>query len=516
MRCKFLAAVFCFCFCEIVVGQSGLDALKNDYPLLMEKFGEELENQRADYYFLVDVSGTMQKYKDVVVPALQEFLRSMQADDYVSVIKFGGAAKNDIGSHGKVSGEAVNSLLRYVPNLYNPPTNKAERDLYYKFTDLEAMLAYLADELHQPGRNKLKFVFIITDFIHEPMGENKGKVNLDDIRKQFKNQQIDHYLYPFALQLPGKYAGKDLKMVTDVFPTPVEMEEVADSAALSVWFTEKKNRILLDKFAAVVKHKFSDLQPEMKPVISKDGYLTLDVSWKPNRLFDQLSVDEVVLYAPDFQFKSILPATINGASGTVHAGKINYQSISFPFLRTYADSLTVRMTPVAPYTTELQKLLGYEGQLVSCTTAARSCVFTFILPFWVTIALMALLLLYLICVFHAFRRNRSVGYKINGTFLVRYQGDEIGRKKTRAQRKIDMGTGASFLPVAHQNCVWLIEIKAVTYSCFLCFKKPEYRLFMHKGNKFKTGGHEYMKIHHPRIARGGSVVIDDFSIKWIP
>ena len=142
MKCKLGIAVFCcfvvnlMCFAQ----QNGIDALKKDYPQLMEKFGRELENQRADYYFLVDVSGTMQQYTNVVVPALQEFFRSMQTDDYVSVIRFGGAAKNDIGSQGKVNEGVVKNLIEYVPNLYRVPNNPAEKALYYNHTDLHAKL----------------------------------------------------------------------------------------------------------------------------------------------------------------------------------------------------------------------------------------------------------------------------------------------------------------------------------------------------------------------------------------
>lgn len=66
------------------------DALANDFPELMKKFGEELKNEHADYVFAIDVSGTMNKYEKIVVPALKSFFRSVQDGDYVSVIKFGG------------------------------------------------------------------------------------------------------------------------------------------------------------------------------------------------------------------------------------------------------------------------------------------------------------------------------------------------------------------------------------------------------------------------------------------
>lgn len=514
MKYGCLTTIFvCILFTFQCFAQSGLEALKKDYPQLMEKFGGELENQRADYYFLVDVSGTMQQYKDIVEPALQEFFRSMQTDDYVSVIKFGGAAKNDIGSQGKVSDGVVKNLVNYVPNLYKVPDNASERQLYYNYTDLHAMLQYLTKEMHMPGLNNLKFIFIITDFIHDPTAENRGNEDWLAIKRQLANEQSENYLYVFALQLPGKGSGRDLDKVKSAFPVPIELEEVQDKAALSEWFSHKKNRIMLDKFTALVRNKQADPQVEMKPEFTRDGYLTLQTSWKANELFQQLSVDDVIVNNPDFKFKSYLPYTLDADQASIQAGKIVYKSVSLPFFHTYGDSLTACMSLVAPYTNELIKL-GFEQHPVLHTIPAKSSVFTFFLPFWVTVAILALLILYLVLVVRAFMRNRSGKVKINGTFIVRYQGDEVTRKKIIAQKKVDVGTGALGVAVAHDRCLWLIDIQSVTYPCFLFFKKPEYRVSMRKGKKFKANGREYLLVHRPRIARGNSIVIDDFSIKW--
>ena len=185
MRRRLLATVFVFllfgvfCFGQ----QDGIDALKNDYPQLMEKFGSELENQCADYYFVVDVSTAMQKYKRIVVPALQDFFRSTQTGDYVSVIKFGGEARNDARSQGTVNDDFKKSLIGYAPDLYNVSGNWAQRRIYSNFTDLEAMLQYLGKELSQEGRNKQKYIFILSDFAHVPERERRGKEDWDAIKK---------------------------------------------------------------------------------------------------------------------------------------------------------------------------------------------------------------------------------------------------------------------------------------------------------------------------------------------
>ena len=143
--------------------QQGMDALRADYPQLMEKFGAELDGQRADYIFAIDVSGTMGKYRETVVPALGEFFRSLQEGDHVSIIKFGGEATNEVGSAGTVSAATVNNLIDYAGHIYDKPTTNYEREKYFRYTDLDNMLHYLATDMKQLDRSTLKFVFIITD-----------------------------------------------------------------------------------------------------------------------------------------------------------------------------------------------------------------------------------------------------------------------------------------------------------------------------------------------------------------
>ena len=121
---------------SLLLAQQNLDALKADYPQLMKKFGKELEGQRADYIFAIDVSGTMNKYQSTVVPALGEFFKSLQEGDYVSIIKFGGEATNEVGSAGKIGPETVTNLINYASHIYDKPTTAFEREKYFKWTDL--------------------------------------------------------------------------------------------------------------------------------------------------------------------------------------------------------------------------------------------------------------------------------------------------------------------------------------------------------------------------------------------
>lgn len=173
----------------------------------MKKFGKELEGQRADYIFAIDVSGTMNKYKDTVVPALGGFFKSLQEGDYVSIIKFGGEAINEVGSAGKIGAETITNLINYAGHVYDTPTTAYEKEKYFKWTDLDNMLHYLADDMKQIDRSRLKFVFIITDFLHDPSHSRRGNEDWGGVKKAVHNfVQSARYLHSIG----EPYAGRGL------------------------------------------------------------------------------------------------------------------------------------------------------------------------------------------------------------------------------------------------------------------------------------------------------------------
>ena len=114
MKKIYIIIILILCVSLLHAQQQSFDALKADYPQLMKKFGKELEGQRADYIFAIDVSGTMNKYQETVVPALGEFFKSLQEGDYVSIIKFGGEATNEVGSAGKIGAETNQLCWSYL------------------------------------------------------------------------------------------------------------------------------------------------------------------------------------------------------------------------------------------------------------------------------------------------------------------------------------------------------------------------------------------------------------------
>lgn len=503
--------------CPIILpaGQQSLDALKADYPRLMEKFGKELEGQRADYIFAIDVSGTMNRYRDIVVPALQEFFKSLQEGDYVSVIKFGGEATNEVGSAGKIDGETVENLISYSSRIYDKPATKYELDKYFKYTDLDNMLHYLATDMKQIGRSTLKFVFIITDFEHDPSPVRRGREDWDGAAGRFATEQAGNDVFVFALQLPG--SARDLERVRSVFPKSFNFNHVsiASGSALSDWFTQRKNAIMLDKFYALIARRIMPGEFAAFPSLDIDGNLDIDVSWCPNPVYDCLRADSVSISAQGFDFCPRLPKSTYKECATLSAGKFNYlrAGIFRPFFKRIKGDVTVNASFDVPYEAELSKL-GFEAPEMQASSPVDRIVFCYPLPLWVCCLIIALIILYIALVIRAFCRNASDFYRISGKFEVSSGGMPVTEKKKVCNLdKADFGKGASVLAVP--DCSWAVQIEVKRYNPFLLpLKHPEYVVSLTRGSSFKIGS-KYGPHQHPSIPRYTNITVGDFRIRWI-
>ena len=515
MKKIYIIIILTLCVTLLRAQQQSFDALKADYPQLMKKFGKELEGQRADYIFAIDVSGTMNKYQETVVPALGEFFKSLQEGDYVSIIKFGGEATNEVGSAGKIGAETIKNLINYAGHIYDKPTTAFEREKYFKYTDLDNMLHYLATDMKQIDRSKLKFVFIITDFLHDPSLTRKGKEDWEGVAKRFATEQAGNDIYVFALQLPG--SGRDLERVRNVFPKSFNFNHVpiTSGSALSDWFTQRKNAILLDKFYALVKHKIQPVEFKIEPALDIDGNLDLGVSWKSNPVYDIIRVDAVSTSAKGFEFDSELPKSTADEEDILDAGKFNYQkaSIWVPTFKTIKGDVTAKASFDVPYERELSKL-GFEAPKFQASASVDDWMFCYPLPFWLFCLIIAVIIIYIVLVARAFGRNNSSFYRINGKFEVTFSGEPVTeRKKAQGLNMVDFGKGAGFLSVPDAN--WHIKIDVKRHNPFLCpLKHPEYIVTMMKGSAFKTDV-KYGPHQHPSIARFTRITVGDFRVRWL-
>lgn len=517
MKKLLIVPLLLFAFALSLFAQpESLDALKADYPQLMAKFGDELSAQKADYIFAIDVSGTMSKYRPVVVPALEAFFRSLQEGDYVSLIKFGGEATNEVGSAGSINRETTQNLIDYAKHIYDKPTTQFEIEKYFKWTDLDNMLHYLGTDMKQIGRSTLKFVFIITDFQHDPSNARKGKEDWNGVARRFATEQAGNDVYVFALQLPG--AGKDLEKVRSVFPKTFNFNHVVitHEAALSDWFSQRKNAILLDKFQALVTRKIQPADFAIDPTLDIDGQLELGITWTPNPVYDRIRIDEVTAADKHFAFHPHLPATTQDETSTLKAGKFSWKGNSLlkPGFKTIDTQLTVSASFDVPYQDELNKL-GLDTPSLQTSAKVDKTLFCYPLPLWLFCLIIFLIILYIILVIRACLRNASDFYRIGGKFEVTNDGEAVTeRKAAKNADSVDIGVGAAFLTVP--DCNWVLTLHVRRYNPFLFFfKAPAYVIQMTKGSGFKANGNKWGVHQTPVVPRYTKITVGTYRIKWI-
>ena len=514
-----LSFILFLCAVGVFAQNQDMDALRKDYPLLTERFSHDIESQRADYIFVVDVSGSMNKFEGVVVPALQNFFESLQKDDFVSVIKFGGEADNEIGSQGKITDETKRSLQRYSANLYNRPATESEKRRFYNNTDLANMLNYLADDMRQIGRNQLKFVFIITDFFHEPSSERKGKENWQTIKSRFEGEQKENDVYMFAMTLPGNSSGKDLDKVEAVIPKNFNFSivNIPSQNALSEWFANKKNKILLDKFTNIIKRKNTPLNEIIDFSTEMNGNLFVNASWSENELFNGLLFEGVTVTDKRFVFDTRLPVEINNSGDGAQLGKITVTNKWLTCFKTFDSTVSINYRWRSQYMNELIKL-GIVEQVNKVEYAPNKMLFLFGLPLWLTVILVTIIVLYTLLVFMAFARNRSSGTKISGRFTVDRNGVTIANQQIKNSNNVDIGKNGKTIRLDSYDCNWRVKIFVKRFTP-LFLKKPVIQAVLITGRSMKIVNRKYQPQQKAKYSKHRMMTVEDqtegvYIVQW--
>ena len=231
--------------------QSAIERLKLDYPAVMEHYAKRLEAQKADYIITIDVSGSMNKYKDIVVPALNSFLASLPEDDYVSIIKFGTKAE-EVGLSGKINKTTIGAFQNTLSHVYDKDPAFSSR------TDLAAMCDAVLAQMSRPGGNDLKYVFMFTDFVNEP---GSAASSWSELANRVSAIAKNNMVRAFAMQLPGSNSGRDIQLVRNVYQG-LQTISINNSAQLNEWFEGQKAEISKVRLKDLIKGDFDQWYSE--------------------------------------------------------------------------------------------------------------------------------------------------------------------------------------------------------------------------------------------------------------
>lgn len=465
MKKTLLLILFCWAT-FVVMGQRnvGVESLKRNYPKLWAQYGAQFDNLRSDYYFAVDVSGGMHKYKDVVRPALNEFFSALQEGDDVTLIRFGTKAKVGMGATGTISPKLRQGLSQAVSKMYD-----RDNSLFYH-TNISEMTKELTEQMRM-GKHELQFVFIITDYLNDV--ENGGEqllssAQLAEMAKDFNAACVGKDVHIVALKLPKLGSGKGfcLEQLENTLPAEIradryQMVEVANEAALTGWFNNLKRKIMDRNFRAFIMKKNREVAPQIKNQVDIDGNVVCDIQWTPSELYNTLVVDSLALTSEAYTMRGQERLEFDGAVDDRFAlGQIRHKTWNYAPCRL---SIEPQFSLPTSFDDELTRLKIMKPVPQVAIDVDRN-IFTFLFSFKTTCVLAGLLLLYILGVIRAMIRNMKSQCELNvkvkdaRTFTVLH---DVKRQK--------LSTGKTLrVPISEANCV----LKYKKANPWLVVKKP--------------------------------------------
>lgn len=473
----------------LLAQDTGLAFVKKQYPQLSTMFQKELISEHATYTFAIDVSGTMNKYSGIVVPALESFVEALPNGDFVRIIRFGTTAKgSENGYLGTISPKLKGDLNTAIKQLYS---NSNDDRAFRAHTDIPAVMAEISSALMN-SENNMNFVFILTDFRNDQTSGGEHLITSKDLESIYydlepaasgKNGRIIALRLPVDTNAPG-YCLEQLK--SNVFDKEevdldYEMQDITSEDALSSWFDELKKQIMVERLRTIVsaENKVADIDFDTE--IDIDGNVIANVNWKPNRLYASIQIDSSFVqdkrpegeeYLQDhsnrtksgFTFKNNIECfteTTETQLEEIELGQIKNRSFGFHKLN---DELNLGVKLPTPYDDELHRL-GVRKPIPDVAIPVSRLIFTFFLPFMACAIILGLILLYLFLVI--VKAGNNANQHFNKTIKVYdYETQELIVKVTE---KIKSKSGFT---VPKMNGARLTYYKE-TYSPFLLHKKPK-------------------------------------------
>ena len=461
--------------------ESPMDYLERAFPQLTELFYDELSNYPAHYIFAVDVSGTMKRYDPMVVSALTPFFQALPDNDRVDVIPFGTDAKISMfGYSGVVDNNVKNTLCSNIKTLY---TNQSYSREFKAHTDIKSAVDGIAKVIQNNREYKVNVVVVITDFRNDQLGAGECRLKseaLKSMKSAVKAATGDVYTRFIALELPvnREAPGYCLDQLRDeVFlfdDKSLEITPITDDAAMiGQWFNQLKRDIMTTKLKAIVQNANKNTPVDLDVQKDIDGNVLAKIQWTPSKLYPTIQIDSTYIDGGGFYFVNNTENFTKTRDSVIEVelGQIKHQEWGFHNL---VDDIHLGLLLPTPYDDELASLEA-EKPLPKTTVSDPGMIFTFFLTFKTTVIIIVLIILYIIGIFMAIKRNAKLRFKGNVTFYDA-NGAQIGemvRMPEQSSPVITVGKGGTGRCNV-SGADWQFVIQKKKGNPFLLFVKPRF------------------------------------------
>ncbi len=473
-------------FCQ---ASGGMAYIQNTFPQLTNLYKPELQQCKTHYIFAIDVSGSMTKYDESVTPALQAFAKALPVGEQVSVIPFGATAKENTPSMcvDIKSSDQISTLTSALTSLYKNPSYD---NVFKRNTDVNKAVEAVNNAILNNQEAQMNVIVIITDFLSDLAGQGEVPLKneqLETLRKNFDNASKGKYTRVEAMRLPPAGSGKGYcleQLQNNTFQncnTPTKRFEIIDvikdQSAITHWFEQMSREIMTEKLRAVIRlDNEKNLNPKLETRIDFDGNTVADIEWTPNKLYNTIKLGATETDTiSDYVFKNNEAAwqeTDNVVITELKLGKLEHKKYG---LRRFNEVLNIGMTLPTPYDEELTRL-SIEKPIPGTSENKEGWLWTFFIPFWWTIGILVVLIIYIILVCKSAARNASERFEGKVELFDsrgRDIGDEIKVKAKPSQTLLIGGNGNCGCTL--DSAVWTIKVEKIKPLALLFWKKPCFR-----------------------------------------
>ena len=276
---EFTLVVFAFmtAFSASAQQTSARESLIIDYPMLMGKYGSQLDGQHAHYIFAVDISSSMLQYESTVKENFLAFVAAIPDGDQVTLIRMADTEHTDfVGGMYKciTLNSQVRNDLRNV--IYSDQFRFLTNGHPHDGSDGYKMAELIMEAINTIGGNDLTFVYMFTDFEYwtsthryNPSQEDWGA--LKDKMPSRRRFSVCKYGLELNFNNPNLKQHAIIKrQLDDVFGV-IDYQTVSSASVLSQWFNHTIANVMATKLNSLIKKDLEVFGQSVQCSIEGDG-----------------------------------------------------------------------------------------------------------------------------------------------------------------------------------------------------------------------------------------------------
>ena len=410
---KFVMALCAmFLFGLEVNAQEAMAKMKKAYPVAMQEYGKKMSELKTDYIVVIDVSATMDKYKNDVVPALTRFFDSIGDGNYVRIVTFGTLAKVE-QTRLEINKQTRPQIVKTLNYAYDVVTkDKGMRG----YTDFVLMGNKVVELIKNDTDSDIHFVVLFTDLkddwkqgaAHRPLKE------WDELGQKFKLLDVPVNVlstyFPHDVKDEAQIV-KSIELISGAFPNfdySSDINEVLGDkldGSKYIIYTDKLKQLIVNDINEIGKKEL------FASMIARDKGLVLDYDFDKDEIrapryihgivIDTCVVEENTVDILEVEFDC--HKEVSKRSGSRNIGVVKFdkggiytKDCSADYRMEYHFLYQIGKDEKSQSFTKDMEALGLLGKLPQKANLHADGIFVFLWPFWLICIVVAAIVIYII------------------------------------------------------------------------------------------------------------------------